>query len=511
MVKRGLVFFIFVFPVALLSNGQESPVERYGAMISADRLKDNLNVIAADSMEGRETGTRGQRMAAAFIKESFKKNKLEGIVDGDYYQPVPLYRKAPGETFLETRKRKFKNLDHVLFYGNDNSGGLVDVPLVFAGRGREEDFSSIDVQDKAVLIWIEDGRLYNLTEVARAKTKGAKMVFVWNTRDEAAFNALVNQSKVYKSTGALSLKKPVITISDGGYFILAPSIVEYVMNTDVGILKKAAKENPVKKPLERIKPVPITYQAETVVEVVESENVLGFIEGTDKKDEVLVITAHYDHEGMDTTRTGDQIYNGADDDGSGTVAVMEIANVFARAKEAGHGPRRSILFMTVTGEEKGLLGSDYYTKHPVIPLSQTVVNLNIDMIGRRDSKHPEDVSYVYVIGSDKLSTDLHRISETMNKKYCGLVFDYTYNDESHPSRLYYRSDHWNFAKNDVPVIFYFDGIHEDYHRVTDEVDKIEFKLLRKRTQCVFYTAWEIANREERLKSDVANKIYLPQN
>jgi Zn-dependent M28 family amino/carboxypeptidase len=160
--------------------------------------------------------------------------------------------------------------------------------------------------------------------------------------------------------------------------------------------------------------------------------------------------------------------------------------------------------MTVTGEEKGLLGSDYYTDNPVIPLASTVVNLNIDMIGRRDHKHKESAPYVYVIGSDKASNDLHQINEMMNKKYCGLIFDYLYNDESHPSRLYYRSDHWNFAKNNIPIIFYFDGIHEDYHRPSDEVDKIEFDLLRKRTQCVFYTAWEIANREERIRPNYAN-------
>jgi Zn-dependent M28 family amino/carboxypeptidase len=228
------------------------------------------------------------------------------------------------------------------------------------------------------------------------------------------------------------------------------------------------------------------------------------LEGTDKKDEVLIITAHYDHEGIDKTKKGDQIYNGADDDGSGTVAVMEIARVFAKAKEQGFGPRRSILFMTVTGEEKCLLGSEYYTNDPVIPLENTVVNLNIDMVGRRDNKHKESVPYVYVIGSDQLSLTLHKLNEEMNKKYGGLLFDYLYNDESHPSRLYYRSDHWNFASKNIPIIFYFDGIHEDYHKPSDEVEKIEFDLLRKRTQCVFYTAWEIANREERITPDTIN-------
>jgi Zn-dependent M28 family amino/carboxypeptidase len=180
---------------------------------------------------------------------------------------------------------------------------------------------------------------------------------------------------------------------------------------------------------------------------------------------------------------------------------MQIAKAFAQAKSEGKGPRRSILFMLVTAEEKGLLGSEYYTQNPVFPLRNTVVNLNIDMIGRRDPQHRESPPYVYVIGADKLSSELNDISEATNKLYTNLIFDYTYNDVNHPDRLYYRSDHWNFAKNNIPIIFYFDGIHEDYHKPSDEIDKIEFDLLTKRTQCVFYTAWEIANREDRIAPD----------
>ena len=162
--------------------------------------------------------------------------------------------------------------------------------------------------------------------------------------------------------------------------------------------------------------------------------------------------------------------------------------------------------MTVTGEEKGLLGSEYYSEHPVFPLENTVVDLNIDMVGRRDPQHKDSAPYVYVIGSDKLSADLHTLSENVNKTYTNLIFDYTYNDQNHPERLYYRSDHWNFARKNIPIIFYFDGIHEDYHAPSDETTKIEFDLLTKRAQCVFYTAWEIANREQRILVDPEKKI-----
>ncbi|WP_372746032.1 M28 family metallopeptidase [Lutibacter sp.] len=228
-----------------------------------------------------------------------------------------------------------------------------------------------------------------------------------------------------------------------------------------------------------------------------SENVLSFIEGTEKPEEILVISAHYDHLGMENG----EIYNGADDDGSGTVAIMEIAQAFKKASENGNGPKRSILFLHVTGEEKGLLGSKYYTNYPIFPLAKTVANLNIDMIGRVDDAHENNPNFVYLIGSDKLSTELHEISEEMNEKFTNLKLDYTYNDDNDPNRFYYRSDHYNFAKNNIPIIFYFNGTHQDYHEPSDTPDKINYELLAKRTKLIFYTAWEIANRQERIKVD----------
>ncbi len=223
---------------------------------------------------------------------------------------------------------------------------------------------------------------------------------------------------------------------------------------------------------------------------VKGENVLGYIEGTDLKDELLIITAHYDHLGMHDS----VVFNGADDDGSGTVAVLEIAEAFMLAKKNGKGPRRSVLIMPVSGEEKGLLGSKYYTDHPIYPLESTIANLNIDMIGRVDEYHTNG-DYVYLIGSDKLSTELHNISEEVNKKHFNLELDYTFNSEDDPNRYYYRSDHYNFAKNNIPVIFYFNGVHEDYHQITDTVDKIDFQKIQKISRLVFLTAWELANRD----------------
>jgi Zn-dependent M28 family amino/carboxypeptidase len=235
-------------------------------------------------------------------------------------------------------------------------------------------------------------------------------------------------------------------------------------------------------------------------EVKDSENVMAFIQGSEKPDEFLVISSHYDHVGIDDEGN---IFNGADDDGSGTVAILEIAEAFMKAKTDGFGPKRSILFLNVTGEEKGLIGSKWYTDNPIFPLAQTVANLNIDMIGRSDVAHEGNNNYVYLIGSDKLSTELHNLSEEVNSKYMNMDLDYTFNDENDPNRFYYRSDHYNFAKNNIPIIFYFNGVHADYHKMTDTPDKIEYEHLEKRARLIFLTAWEIANRAERPLVDKA--------
>ena len=231
---------------------------------------------------------------------------------------------------------------------------------------------------------------------------------------------------------------------------------------------------------------------------VETENVVAIIKGSEKPDEYVVITAHLDHVGVDDKG----IYNGADDDGSGTVALLEIAEAFKKAADKGKGPKRSIVFLHVTGEEKGLLGSAYYADNPIYPLENTVVNLNVDMIGRIDpSRREKNRDYIYLIGSDHDSVDLHNLSEQTNAESVNMTLDYRFNDKNDPNRFYYRSDHYNFAKNGIPIIFYFTGTHADYHKVTDTPDKIEYDLLEMRSRLIFYTAWNIANREKRLVVD----------
>ena len=234
------------------------------------------------------------------------------------------------------------------------------------------------------------------------------------------------------------------------------------------------------------------------IDWVKTENVAAIIEGSTYPNEYIVLTAHLDHVG---TENG-EIFNGADDDGSGSMALLEIAEAFKLAELDGNRPKRSIVILHVSAEEKGLLGSKYYSENPLYPLDDTITNLNLDMIGRTDpTRNSYNDEYIYLIGTDRLSTMLHETSEKINDRTVNLELDYRFNAWDDPNRFYERSDHWHFAKNNIPVIFYFSGTHEDYHQPTDTAEKIRYDLLTKRTRLIFHTAWEIANMDERIEVD----------
>jgi Zn-dependent M28 family amino/carboxypeptidase len=230
-----------------------------------------------------------------------------------------------------------------------------------------------------------------------------------------------------------------------------------------------------------------------------SQNIIAYIEGSEFPDEYVYISAHSDHEGI----IDGQIYPGADDNGSGTAAVLEMAEAFKMAVLEGYRPKRSIVFLHVTAEEVGLHGSRYYTDNPIFPIENTITTLNIDMIGRVDNRHKDNENYIYIIGSDRKSTELHFVVKEAQRNFLNdLELDYKYNDPGDHNRYYYRSDHYNFATKGVPVIFFFNGEHEDYTKPTDTADKINYKLLAKRTKLIFATAWYLANSNERLNPEI---------
>ncbi len=494
------VGFLFLASCALLNQKNKIELEtfsdqsatKFAETITVEDLTEHLTEIASDAYEGRETAMPGQKKAAQYIENHFKNIGLQpGLGKDGYQQSFPVDLKDPKKVELYINGNRFNFLEDFFYLGNMNDTIFQDKEIVFIGYGIDQegfsDYKNIDVKGKIVLVkeGLPENSKIDLSwsnwrnKLEAATQHGAIAMFTLQDN----FDERVDQIRMF-------IENPRMQLHNKGnqqYKKTLPNI--YISNES---FRKVSKLDDKKGKVLNEKAT-INIQ---ISQMLYSENVLGFLEGTDLKDEIIVISGHYDHIGYDNG----EICNGADDDGSGTVALLEIAEAFMKAKKEGNGPRRSILFLSVSGEEKGLLGSDYYTQNPVYPLENTVANLNIDMIGRKDSLHDND-NYVYLIGADRISKDLHEISEKVNEKLIQMELDYTYNKESDPNHFYYRSDHYNFAKNGIPVIFYFSGVHEDYHKPTDDVEKILFPKLAKTTKLIFYTAWEIANRKERLRKN----------
>jgi Zn-dependent M28 family amino/carboxypeptidase len=534
MKKCDVVFVLIFAGYGAFAQSRDKNAMRFAETITAEDARKHLSVLASDEYEGRETGKEGQRKAAKYIAESFKASGLKSATDNSYLQKVPLILSTPGESKLEIGGKKYTDLTDFYFFPFGEDLKLESKNILFLGYGISEkfdktekpegaiaydDYKDIDVKGKLLMVLGGEPRNEDSVsflsgkkepskwttsfrkKIALARGKGAVGLIVVSSNFESNLESI----REYIGSPSLDLepepddeKKPdeEKNIPQAG---ISPKVADGILATQklsIDDIKKKIQSSKMPFSVEINQPVSIVISNKK--EKIFSENVIGVVEGSSLKDEVIFITAHYDHLGVHDGK----IYNGADDDGSGTVAVMEMAEAFAKAKAAGFAPKRSLVFMTVTGEEKGLLGSSYYTDHPIFPIANTVCDLNIDMIGRFDEKHAKDSSFVYLIGSDKISTDLHKINETANSTYTKLALDYTFNDPDDPNRFYYRSDHYNFAEKGVPIIFYFNGVHEDYHQETDEISKINFGLLAKRTQLVFYTAWEVANRDARIVSDV---------
>ncbi|MDP9041825.1 MAG: M28 family peptidase [Bacteroidota bacterium] len=471
----------------------------FGNSIRAENLQKHLYRIAGPEFEGRETATPGQRKAASYIEEYFKTLGLKPGNKDSFQLSYPVYKDSLLSAEIDINGESFmlnKDFDIRLAAAHTVSLGVSEI--VFAGYGFSDslrnDYEGLNVSGKIVLVLngyppgilrthINNKSFNAFAKQDAAQQHGALAVFI--IQEDFPHKALADPGKMYRKYFLPAIRPNSFYISDRmGRALMGKDYDQAI----AGSIKTK------------------TYSAEIWQSLIketrflQSTDVLGYLEGSDLRDQLLVISAHYDHLG----RKDSVIYFGADDDGSGTVSLLEMAAAFSKAKAAGKGPRRSILFLANSGEEKGLWGSEYYTDHPAYPLDQTTADLNIDMIGRRDParKQGDSNNYIYIVGDDKLSTDLHPISVDMNKKYTGLELDYKFNNPKDPLRIYYRSDHFNFARKGVPIIFYFDGINADYHKPTDTPDKINYDLMAKRVQLVFYTAWEMANRNEMLKRDL---------
>jgi hypothetical protein len=487
------------------------------ASITASELKKHLSFIASDELGGRYTFSEGNRKAAAYLASQLASYGYRGAAsDGSFLQPVPLgYRKV--EVDKTSLTLDLAGAKKILKYGDDF---LSDKPvsadlkgeLVFVGYGisssanKHDDYAGLDTKGKIIVVMPGAPKSMNAA-LLKENEIGEK-----NALAHGAIGAILipppdqlqlwGYLKNFAASEQLNIvpksKQPFPTVFAG--INLVKTIAGLLGVEHSVLLSPAGKE---------LKPAKLAAAVElkmnvTVKDAPPAQNVVAMLEGTDAKlkDEYVVVSAHLDH--LETKSDG-KVYNGADDDGSGIVSVLEIAQALHLAR-----PKRSILVVFHTGEELGLMGSEYITDYePVIPLHKLVTNLNIDMIGRSrppgdndpQNKELTDKNSLYIIGSDKLSTELHKLNEETNNETSRLRFDYLYNDENHPQRFYYRSDHYNYAKHGIPIIFFFTGVHRDYHQVTDDVEKIDFEKMERIDRLIFSLAFRIANLDHRLVVD----------
>jgi hypothetical protein len=514
---KKLSLWITGLAISATACAQQNPTAlKYGNVINATDAKKHLSILASDEFEGRETGKPGAEKAANYIAAEFKKLGLQAPVNGSYFLDVPLTENALKITKFTVNGQSFENWKDFFMPGSFPDKNITATDIVYVGYGTAAELEGVDITGKIVLLINEDkpedGKKTNTSYRASAQ-RVAILKVIREKNPAAILGANGELGPLLKRFGgsaggaSISIKKETVANPLAPLFNITTAIADALVKPTGKTYEELKAATATAKQTQVIKtPAAIAFNTEK--KDVKAVDVLGFMPGSDPKlkSEVLVFSAHYDHIGL-VTKPGatDKVNNGADDDGSGTTGILEIARAFSQAKKDGKGPRRSVLFLGNVGEEKGLLGSEWYTDHPVYPLANTIADLNIDMIGRVGEEYigkPDSANYVYSIGSAMLSTDLHKIGEAANATYTKMKLDYKYDDPNDPNRFYYRSDHYNFARYGVPIIFYFNGVHADYHAPGDEVSKINFPLLVKRAQLAFFTGWELANRDARPVVDV---------
>lgn len=515
---------LLVLPCALLfAQNPKIPKDAlvgYKA-INANSLSARLHFIASPELEGRETTFRGQKIAARYIASEFQRLGLRPIGDsGSYFQrfAVEATKISEKSTIAVNNKQgTFNFLIAKDFFSQFAQDIPVSAPAIFIGY-MDTKVDSLLTKGKIVIALPgrkEDGRDTSVSPMRRLgliqQFPGSlATLVVTDDSGAASLERLSGRLTANMKLGSMTVvgsQSRAMRFGAGFPTMVSPQLAnEIVKETGKPFsqLRVAAYQDSAFQPI-TLNQTTVTLDIRNSKELKTTENVVGLLEGSDPKlrDEVVAFTGHYDHLGM---RDDGTIYYGADDDGSGTVTVIELAQAFSANPVK---PKRSMLFMTVVGEEKGLWGSEWYVNHPLFPLEKTVADFNTDMIGRTDKKYDElkNPNYVYVIGSDKISTQLDSILKVSNKETENLLLDYTFNDDKDPNRYYTRSDHYNFARHGVPIAFFFTGEHADYHRPTDTVDKILFDRMVKIIRVVYAAGWKVANMKGGLAKNVGSSMF----
>ncbi len=499
--------------------------------VSANQLRDYLTFIASDEMEGRDTPSRGLDTTAKFLAMNLARWGFKPMGgDGTFFQRIELRRNR-----TDGGQTKVEYMGRTLTAGTDylpaGGSGSVTGQLVFAGTGwfvkskSIDAYKGIDPPGKIAVIFGtpnqaprgvsrsdfgKQGEDYmNPSDYARSKGV-VGLIYVPDFQYLANWQR--NRARIMERGLTVVAKFQTATSSPLPSIVVSPEVANSIFAGELqsasGIFNASYEgELPTSFVMNTQKTV--TLNVANNSEIVPTQNVVAVWEGSDPvlKSEYVALGAHYDHVGSGCPPAGnDTICNGADDDGSGTTALLGIAEALAKAPSR---PKRSILFVWHCGEEKGLWGSRYFTEFPTVPLNQIVTQLNIDMIGRSKKEgdtNPRNAELtgpnaVYVIGSTMMSTELGELVNAVNKSFLNLTYDTKYDDPKDPNRFFSRSDHYNYARKGIPIIFFFDGVHEDYHRPGDSADKIDYEKMEKITRTIYMTLWELANRPTRVKVD----------
>ncbi|WP_321316894.1 M28 family peptidase [Labilibaculum sp.] len=487
------------------SSAQDSIALHYSKSLSTNKIQNDIVILSSDNMEGRDTGSKGQKLAAQYICQQFINagvNNPNGNKDrSGYFQNFPIYKKEQANAEIQTFDKVFKNYEDILISGFTNYS-KDNMDLVFLGTAPDTSYINKNFSNKAVLFLSTNLYAAAIKSNDIAQTSKAKLVLFCNPNKNSQYKELIEKGKTISARG-MNLKSemnnnfnPFDSIGSAKAFTkyknrmrtyqgaISNPVACALLQIKPKRLKQILETNQMNKTEQKI--CKFTFNFDLKYKEVNTENVLAFLPGTNKNKEILVISAHYDHIG----KKDGEIFNGANDNASGTAAIIEIARKFQEANDNGHKTKRSILFIAFTGEEKGLCGSKYFVDNPPFPLSNIVGNLNLDMLGRHDELN-DTTDYIYLLGTNHLKPKLKVISDSINKISTKLRLDYKY--DTPDNFLYQASDQASFVKHGIPAVFYFNGLHADYHKASDTAEKIDFQAVNRVSQLVFLTAWELAN------------------
>lgn len=526
---RKYIPLLFILPaITGCQVSQQALQKKYSALITEESAKKHLTILTSPEYAGRGTGQEGGKKAAEYVANEYAKAGLTKPVNGSFFQPLDLEKTSYSVDFLTIAGKNFTYGKDFYVQGDNTPKNFQDDQIVFLGYGIQDakynDVKNMDVAGKIVLL-INEGEPKNnqgnslitgdTSDSEWTSSRFKRLQELYKMGPKMILAASSQVPEVIKNygprmlQGSFALKNPnkpaAAENNTAPILYINPEIADAILatnGTSIEQVKKLISETSEPNSFS----IATTLQAKmgSVTEDLHDPNIIGIMEGSDLKDEYVVIGGHYDHDGILPDGT---YFPGADDNGSGTVTVIELAKAFAEAKKQGKGPRRNIIFMGFAAEEKGLLGSKFYVNNPIIPLEKTVACINIDMIGRIDDKHLNgNHNYIHVIGTNKLSSDLNPIVEKANNDFVKMELDTMYNDPKDPMRLYYRSDHYNFAKEGIPSVFFFSGLHPHYHTPEDTVDKIDFPILTRRAKLAFHVAWDLVNRDTKPAYDMPDDV-----